>query len=102
MHEITKQVILQILKNNGITLSTDICNQIDKVTGTIESTQLESKRLKQSNESERKRHQSALNEIERSIIQLQSKCGHEVTKFYPDASGNNDSETICLICGKRI
>lgn len=33
---------------------------------------------------------------------IQDKCPHYVTTYYPDPSGNNDSETTCDICGKEI
>lgn len=40
--------------------------------------------------------------IEIGIQQIQKSCNHELTKYYPDASGNNDSSTECLICGKEL
>ena len=36
------------------------------------------------------------------LEEIQSKCLHESTTYYPDASGNNDSSTICDICGKEL
>lgn len=36
------------------------------------------------------------------IKDLRKKCKHEVTKYHPDASGNNDSWTECLICGTTL
>jgi hypothetical protein len=41
----------------------------------------------------RKAHNSA-------VAEEQERCQHWATRYYPDASGNNDSETRCLICGK--
>jgi len=32
---------------------------------------------------------------------LQKTCDHPLTQFYPDASGGNDSETECKVCGAR-
>lgn len=33
---------------------------------------------------------------------IRENCKHQSTKYYPDASGNNDSCTICDICGEEI
>ena len=41
-------------------------------------------------------------EIKKEEYLFQDKCEHEVTKYYPDPSGNNDSHTDCLICGKEV
>lgn len=38
----------------------------------------------------------ALNAIARVT---RSMCDHSETQYYPDASGNNDSYHVCLICG---
>ena len=33
---------------------------------------------------------------------IQNTCHHEVTEYYPDSSGNNDSCTVCKICGAEL
>ena len=33
---------------------------------------------------------------------LRHDCLHLATTYYPDASGNNDSETYCDLCGKEV
>lgn len=42
----------------------------------------------------------AVLETEKNAIRL--SCKHHVTKYYPDASGNNDSTTERLVCGKTL
>lgn len=42
----------------------------------------------------------AVLETEKTAIRL--SCKHHVTKCYPDASGNNDSWTECLVCGRPL
>ena len=34
------------------------------------------------------------------IDHLQKSCDHYDTTYHPDASGNNDSCTVCNICGQ--
>lgn len=46
-----------------------------------------------------KLHKQNLKEISKVKRALQNKCKHEETEYCPDASGNNDSCYICLICG---
>lgn len=36
------------------------------------------------------------------VKEVREKCPHYVTTYYPDPSGNNDSETTCDICGKEM
>ncbi len=36
------------------------------------------------------------------IRNVKKTCKHELTKYYPDASGNNDSWTECSICGTTL
>ncbi len=43
-----------------------------------------------------------LGKIRTERYRLQEKCQHLAKTFHPDASGNNDSETICDICGKEL
>lgn len=38
--------------------------------------------------------------LEHELSVLQDKCPHMNTDYQPDASGNNDSTTTCLDCGK--
>jgi hypothetical protein len=37
-----------------------------------------------------------------NLDKIQQQCPHIETKFYPDASGGNDSERHCLWCGKNL
>lgn len=36
------------------------------------------------------------------ILAVQSRCAHADHTYYPDASGNNDSYTLCNVCGKEL
>jgi uncharacterized coiled-coil DUF342 family protein len=40
--------------------------------------------------------------INSQIKSIKEECVHELTTYYPDASGNNDSFYECDICGKEI
>lgn len=51
---------------------------------------------------ERLRHQRELDALNLQIASAQLECHHERTKQHPDPSGNNDSFTECLICGKEM
>lgn len=37
--------------------------------------------------------------INSRIADIQKKCPHPKTTYYPDASGNNDSCYVCNVCG---
>jgi len=50
---------------------------------------------------EEERHKKAVGEINARRVDLQKQCPHLETTYYPDASGNNDSEHICDLCGRR-
>lgn len=43
-----------------------------------------------------------LNQVDVEIGSLRRECNHKLTKWTPDASGNNDSTTQCLACGKYL
>lgn len=40
--------------------------------------------------------------LETKIVEIQNRCTHEHTEYFPDASGNNDSSTYCIICQKYL
>lgn len=42
------------------------------------------------------------NKWHHKLLQLQEQCPHHETTFYADASGGNDSETICDWCHKEL
>lgn len=48
------------------------------------------------------RHDKELADLRKEEIKNQQRCSHYLTKYYPDASGGNDSSTECLICGKEL
>lgn len=52
-----------------------------------------------------KTYANAKNEFDKKLLEAkrilkkeQKKCKHKFT-FYPDPSGNNDSESVCDFCG---
>lgn len=50
----------------------------------------------------KKQYDSDIKIIQTRKKLIQDSCTHLATKYWPDASGNNDSTTQCLICGKEI
>lgn len=49
---------------------------------------------------ERRRHEKAMKELNTELAVIRNACPHRKTKYWPDPSGNNDSEHECLVCGK--
>ena len=47
-------------------------------------------------------YKEKLAQLNKDIVETQKLCPHLETTYYPDASGNNDSETTCDWCGKEI
>lgn len=43
-----------------------------------------------------------LADLNRSIRGIQQTCDHPIITRYPDASGGNDSSTVCDVCGKEV
>jgi len=41
-------------------------------------------------------------QIRKMESEMYFNCSHMATTYYPDASGNNDSETICDLCELEI
>lgn len=58
-------------------------------------------RLKNKKASLKKKYNLEIKNIDDLLEELQEKCFHERTEYYPDASGNNDSHHECLDCGKE-
>jgi hypothetical protein len=56
-------------------------------------------RLKQEEEN---RHKKEMKRIAVELEKVRLQCLHSVTEWYPDASGNNDDTTECLVCGKEL
>ena len=40
-------------------------------------------------------------EMQNKLVQLRKECGHPITTFNGDPSGNNDSFMRCDVCGKE-
>lgn len=62
----------------------------------------ESERLRLAKIETQKIYNQKMKDIEFALSQLKFKCPHITTKYYPDASGNNDSYTKCEDCGGSI
>jgi len=56
--------------------------------------------LEQIRDTEKQEFREKMLDIDKRLTDIRNKCPHPLTKYYPDASGNNDSTTECLICGK--
>lgn len=50
-------------------------------------------------EKRQKAFEESLKRLNKIMSLAQQLCDHPETKYYPDASGNNDSYHVCLICG---
>ena len=48
------------------------------------------------------RHKKAINKLKKLNEDFQKVCKHTNTTYYPDPSGNHDSETQCNVCGKVL
>lgn len=57
-------------------------------------------RCESDRESAEKSYKRKLKEIDEKVLHQREVCPHYVTKYYPDASGNNDSWYSCVTCGK--
>lgn len=53
-------------------------------------------------EVEHSRHRKAVAALKQKLEEVHNTCTHSATKYRPDASGNNDSSTECLICGADL
>lgn len=49
-----------------------------------------------------KNHKDAVDGLSREMSGAREKCTHMIIDYQPDASGNNDSTTTCLCCGKIL
>lgn len=49
--------------------------------------------------SARKKYEDELVAIDKKIQEIRTKCPHDYMKYFPDASGNNDSHHECVVCG---
>ncbi len=66
--------------------------------------EIRSELLRNTNErhEEDETHKKKIAQIELRLRKIQQKCPHLETTYYPDASGGNDSETRCDLCGAEI
>jgi len=53
-------------------------------------------------ERELTRSRNARRTLKDRLLAFQITCLHKNTKYVPDASGNNDSYTECIECGKEL
>lgn len=51
---------------------------------------------------EETRHHQTIEGYKKRIEEIRKECGHWVTTFHPDPSGNNDSYHECSLCGKYL
>ncbi len=70
--------------------------------GKIEKTKKDYELLLEEETEIEKRHKEERKQWKQKLIKLQNNCEHISTKYYPDASGNNDSSTFCNICHKEL
>ena len=68
----------------------------------VEDISLKIKSLDREICAENVRYEQKIKDIKATISEIQSKCPHWTTNYYPDPSGNNDSYTVCKICNKTL
>ncbi len=59
-------------------------------------------RLRQKIEEEKEKYKKNIEKINNEIKTIQEKCCHPISYFCGDASGGNDSYSVCEICNKEI
>ena len=47
-------------------------------------------------------YRRTLKELDEQLDSVRKKCPHLETRYYPDASGNNDSYYECKWCGAEV
>jgi len=47
-------------------------------------------------------HKARLKGLDEQLAAVRAKCPHIETRYYPDASGNNDSYYECKWCGAEV
>lgn len=51
-------------------------------------------------------YEAKIEKCRRQVLDMQDECGitlrHRITDYTADLSGNNDSSTVCAICGKEL
>lgn len=47
-------------------------------------------------------HAATMKKFDGEIEAIRVGCRHEFTKYFPDASGNNDSFSECQVCGAEV
>ena len=97
--KITEEIINQILSecesdNQAKYLAEEI-EKIQTICSSIKSLQYKIKSIR---EEESKR----VKKVEDSIRHIQTTCKHQGQTYCGDASGNNESYTICNICEKDV
>lgn len=48
------------------------------------------------------RHALEIQMVNDHLKMIRDNCQHNKITYYPDVSGNNDSEYICDICGRHV
>lgn len=48
------------------------------------------------------KYDQEMSDVQKELAELRQSCRHPCSTYYPDASGNNDSSTICRLCGKEL
>lgn len=92
-----KETIARLVKEySGDDLASYLSQAIDDDKGL----RIEASGLKKMELEEKNRHDAELKRLRGKWVALAGRCPHHEATYYPDASGNNDSETICDVCGK--
>ena len=60
------------------------------------------KRINEEREQADSTHKARLNGLDEQLDAVRERCPHLETRYFPDASGNNDSYYECKWCGAEV
>jgi hypothetical protein len=94
-----KETIARLIKEYS---GEDLAGYLSKAIDDDKRIRIEASNFKKMELEEVNRHAAELERLHGKWVDLTKRCSHHETTYYPDASGNNDSETLCDICGKSL
>lgn len=65
-------------------------------------TQIQLNKIRDEYESLSEKYHTDIQVLQEKVNDIVKACPHESTEYHPDPSGNNDSWSECLVCGKTL
>lgn len=93
-----RKLILELCKNANYISPSWLADTIEQ----CQTIELKIKLCHNAMDDKENKHRKAIQKHKEEIRDIQKTCLHQLTTYYPDASGNNDSSTVCDICGKEL